>query len=100
MIRLASTRRGDESDTALLSRAAAWPSHRDLRELDAATLREVSRREGIDFATALVYDRVCRSADHCDHKAVVEQFDHQPAALLFIRDLDVFILPASFHAQR
>ncbi len=100
MIRPDSTRGGDESDTALLSRAAAWPSHRDLCELDATTLRDVSRREGIDFATALLYDRVCRSADHDKHKAVVGQFDHQPAAPNCIRDLDVLVVPGAFHAQR
>jgi hypothetical protein len=48
----------------LLARAARWPQHAALGELSAEALRAVGEREGIDFATALLYDRVLRSPEH------------------------------------
>jgi hypothetical protein len=51
-------------EQALLARAAAWPEHPCWQGLTAEVLREVGAREGNDFATALTYDRLLRSADH------------------------------------
>jgi hypothetical protein len=53
-----------DPERALLERAAAWPSYPSWRELDADVLRHVAAREGIDFATALLYDRIVRSPEH------------------------------------
>ena len=53
-----------EMDHALLARAGQWPENRDLHECDAAALMELARREGLDFATAVLYDRVLRQPDN------------------------------------
>ena len=51
-------------ERAMLRRAAAWEDHPSWRGLSVAVLREVAEREGIDFATALVFDRLVRSPEH------------------------------------
>ena len=48
----------------MLRRAAAWEDHPSWRGLSVEVLREVAEREGIDFATALVYDRLLGSPEH------------------------------------
>ena len=40
------------------ARAAAWPEYPSWRGLTAEVLRDVARRRGCDFATALLYDRL------------------------------------------
>jgi hypothetical protein len=50
----------DEADRLLLARAAAWPAHLTAEELTQPVLREIAGREGVDFATALLYDRLLR----------------------------------------
>ncbi len=51
-----------EHDAALLAEAAACAELTRLDDITADNLAEVSRRYGLDFATALLYDRVVNSA--------------------------------------
>jgi hypothetical protein len=53
-----------DHERALLARASDWPQHRELAELTVQVLSDVAAREGIDFATALLYERVCASHEH------------------------------------
>jgi hypothetical protein len=48
---------GDE-ERELLERAAAFERFRQLEELTTERLSEVSGEKGVDFATALLFDRV------------------------------------------
>ncbi|MBI4663431.1 MAG: hypothetical protein HY735_31910 [Verrucomicrobia bacterium] len=52
------------NEKAFLQRASDWPDCPQLSDLSAVTLREITRSEGVDFATALFYDRLRRSALH------------------------------------
>jgi hypothetical protein len=47
-----------------MQRAARWPEYPCWKGLTAEVLREVAGREGIDFATALLYERLVRSREH------------------------------------
>jgi hypothetical protein len=91
-------RRGEEEE-ALLQRAAAWPDHSVLESLDAATLRQITTQEGVDFATALLFDRFRNSARH---SAFVRQINalcngsHE--RLRF--DVRVVIVPAALYVER
>jgi hypothetical protein len=49
-------------DRELLKQAAEQPHLGNCRELNVANLGEIAAREGIEFATALAYDRVLRQA--------------------------------------
>ena len=51
-------------EEALAARAARWPQYPCWRELTVAILREIGVREGNEFATALLYDRLMRSPEH------------------------------------
>lgn len=98
MFRFQSAQRCDESDSALLARAAAWPTLRDLGELDTTTLCDVTRHEGIDFATALLFDRICRSEKHAAFIKSIDKPDGAPA-VEDLSDVDVFVVPGAFHTQ-
>jgi hypothetical protein len=47
----------------LLQSAADWIGPRQLKELDDQLLCELVRVKGIDFATAVLYDQLCRRTD-------------------------------------
>jgi hypothetical protein len=100
MFRFESPSRFDERESALLARAEAWRTLRDLRELDTAALCDVSRHEGIDFATALLYDRVCRSTEHGAFIKSIDESDGDAAEANLFRDVDVLVVPGAFHAQQ
>src|SRR5438067_1008559 len=49
-----------ESEAALHERAGNWPHHATLESLTAETLQELTKTQGVDFATALLFDRFQR----------------------------------------
>ena len=53
-------------DRELLDRVREWPAQSVLAELSASVLRDISNTEGIEFATALLYHRVCETRRHAD----------------------------------
>ena len=53
-----------EDERDLLARASRWPEHRDWKDLSEETLRQVAAAEGLDFATALLFDRIVQSKEH------------------------------------
>jgi hypothetical protein len=78
----------------LLDRAAAWPDAGT--DLSAATLQRVAATEGLDFATALLYDRLRRSPVH---GAFMEQLENMPEPTSRL-DVPVTIVPGAFHRER
>ena len=85
-------------ERALFDRAAAWPELPSLSAINESALRELTQRKGVDFATALFYDRFTREAsragfiaevDHCrdevmklsshaDHRGRLEKQEEAP----------------------
>jgi hypothetical protein len=53
-----------EDERGLLERAARWPGFASCADLTVEAVRQLAAREGTDFATALLYDRVLRSPVH------------------------------------
>ncbi len=53
-----------EDERDLLARAAGWPGCACLAEATHAALARLASEQGMDFATALLYDRLCRSDQH------------------------------------
>ncbi len=51
-------------DRDLLERAAAWEEYRELRDCSPLGVADVVRKHGLDFATAVLHDRVLRRSDH------------------------------------
>jgi len=83
----------EDDDARLLAAAAAHAEDRSLASLTAARLADLARREGLDFATAVLYDRVQRVPAN----AAFRQAAQRPPAQLSA-DL-IGIVPGAFHRQ-
>jgi hypothetical protein len=82
----------------LLSRTAKFDGFPYLPELDIDALRNISRQTGIDFATALLFDRVKKA-----HAEFIDKIDRLRAnvdELTFDRNVAVGIVPASFYKEK
>jgi len=75
-------------------RAARWPEYSSLAGLTSETLREISSNHGIDFATALLYDRAAAS-----HTEFIARIDRMRAASNRA-NATVAIVPASFYKEK
>src|SRR5215471_15012281 len=51
-------------DKELLERAAAWNEFSELRDCSASAVIKVAQERGIEFATAVLYDRLLRHPEH------------------------------------
>lgn len=82
----------------MLERAAAFPQFRLLSELTAEKLREISASQGVDFATALLYDRVKRSPQHSAFISRIDQ-QHPPVSGTTPQNISVVVVPAAFYKE-
>lgn len=93
----------EEADAALLARASSYAGFRTLAELTVKNLRQISALEGVDFATALLYDRVRRVERNA---AFVEQINRLQAdhdrtiAEALIKETIVAIVPAALYKEK
>jgi hypothetical protein len=85
----------DETDDALLARAAAWPTHHVLEDLTQPELALISGREGIDFATALLYDRLLKREAIRETLAAFHRAANAPTP----RDVLVGVVPGAFYKE-
>lgn len=85
----------------MLARAAAWVRCPSLEHLTAESVREITRTKGVEFATALLFDRVQRSNRHARFIEEVADLRQQTP----VRDLGVFrprivIVPGALYVER
>ena len=86
-----------ESEALLLNRAE-WHETGSLAELTSEKLRQVTFRMGIDFATALLFDRLTRESRHA---AFIETIDQtKPVPSIRNQQTTVAILPAAFYKEK
>lgn len=88
---------GNETEEVLLAGAAAFPEFRSLGELTVEKLREISGRAGLDFATALLYDRVQHSQPHADFIKFIDQ--QRGEGVSARRNCIVGVVPAAFFKE-
>lgn len=85
-----------EAERALLDRAAAILGSR-WEDMTAEHLQEVSRREGIDFATAFLYDRLRRSPRH---GSFIERVNALPGTAANVgTGMTLAVVPGAFYAE-
>ncbi|HMC67132.1 MAG TPA: hypothetical protein VKI65_19510 [Gemmataceae bacterium] len=86
------------ADRRLLVRAALWSSHLHLADLTVDAVRSISRHQGIDFATALLYDRLLRSPEH---GSFIQRLESLPGTANPARPLvaTVVIVPGAFYVE-
>ena len=87
-----------ECERDLFQRAAHWPEHSDWRELTVAALERVAARQGVDFATALLYDRLLRSAEHGPFIERLERLSKKDTKAPGL-DATVVIAPGGFYVE-
>jgi len=80
------------AEATLLREAADWLKG---QRLDAAGLRLVARRRGLDFATALLYQALCRSERHGPLIARLEDPPQKTPALA----AEIVIVPGAFYKE-
>jgi hypothetical protein len=89
-----------ESESALLQRARDWPQYLTLESLSAEAIQQVTQQEGIDFATALLFDRFCKSPRHEQFIRRMDALRKNPAREPRKLDLKVVVVPGALHVER
>jgi hypothetical protein len=93
-----------ETEEALQERAARWAAEHPAPAFDAAAWREIAAREGIDFATALLFQVIVRSPQHAvfiqelsQDLARARELEHNRA---IVPGCCVAIVPAAFYKEK
>jgi hypothetical protein len=87
----------DSADRSLLAEVAGWEPGRTLESLDTATLAELTRRRGIDWATALLFQRITASPRHGTFIRQIESLRASPPA--GITPGHLLIVPGAYYAE-
>jgi hypothetical protein len=86
----------NSEERALLDRAARWPGCA-WAELTPERTQQITASEGIEFATALLYDRLRRSPDHA---AFIQHVETMPEEVPDgLQPLTVAVAPGGFHVE-
>ncbi len=87
------------ADRELIERAAAYGEYSILQELSEDVLQQVARGEGIDFATALLYQRLSVCPKNAEALQQLRQFEDTESQNG--RDLDVMlaVVPGAFYVE-
>lgn len=88
-----------EDERELLGRATEWPEYRSWPDLTGDVLRQVSRDDGIDFATAVLFDRLLRSQEHGSFIRQMNQLLQQQSEARFATDVLAAIVPGAFYLE-
>ena len=85
-------------ERALLDKAASWPGCA-WAELSPEIVQQHARREGTDFATALMYERLCSSSEHGPFIRAVDATPDTTEARALLRDVTVAVVPGAFYLE-
>jgi hypothetical protein len=89
-----------ESETSLRQRAATWLEWPTLESLKSETLRQITQQEGVDFATALLFDRFCKSSDRSIFIQQIDTLRQSLRPLPATIDAKVVIVPGALYVER
>lgn len=89
-----------ETEISLRQRAATWPEYPSLENLKSETLRQITRQQGVDFATALLFDRFCKSPERSGFIQQIDALRRSPGSLLATIDAKVVIVPGALYVER
>src|SRR5205085_12400063 len=87
----------DERD--LLARAAAWPEHACWTELTQPVLARVGAEHGLDFATALLYERLRCSERHGPFIRRIDELMARPPRDAGNMDVLLAVAPGAFYRE-
>ncbi len=89
-----------ESEAALFQRVADWPSHATLESLNAEILQQITKTEGVDFTTALLYERFKKSKRHAGFIQRIEFLRNYSSDAPSALDAKVVIVPGALYRER
>lgn len=89
----------DSRDLTLLAEAAAWPELQELDQLTPEAMQDIASQQGIDFATALLFDRLRRSKRHGATIAAFESIDPDEPLSPFNQPTLLAIVPGAFYRE-
>jgi hypothetical protein len=92
--------KSSESETSLLQRAMDWPDQATLESLTAGTLQQIVKSEGIDFATALLFDRFQKSPRHADFIRRINSLRRSSSPTPGAIKAKVVIVPGALYVER
>src|ERR1051326_5766174 len=91
------------SDTDVLEKAASSKDCASLDDLTPQRLQEITISRGVDFATALLFDRIKRADRNTSFVAQIARLEERPADNLTAAACDkikVGIVPAAFYREK
>jgi hypothetical protein len=89
-----------ENEAALLQRAADWENYPSLHSLDDKTLIQVTRDEGVDFATALLFDRFQKCPRHAEFIQQIDRLRISQSPPPMKLHAKVVIVPGALYVER
>jgi len=89
-----------EDEAALRERVAAWADYSTLESLTDTALGEVTRAEGVDFATALLFDRFEKSSRHARFIRKINALRVSHSGSSKKVDAKVVIVPGALYVER
>ena len=92
--------KSSESETSLRQRARDWPHHAAFESLTAETLRQITEREGVDFATALLFERLRKVPKHAKLVQRLDSLRRRPVPASLVIDARVVIVPGALYLER
>lgn len=94
-------RKSSLPETALLQRTSEWPEHPTLECLTPKALREIAKRESLDFATALLFDRFKKSSRHADFIRQIDRLRRSPARHhQGTKETKIVLIPGALYVER
>jgi hypothetical protein len=87
-------------ETALLQRASDWPEHPTVESLTPKVLQQIAKRQGIDFATALLFNRYQKSPRHADFIRQIDRLRKSPATSQRIMGAKIVLIPGALYLER
>src|SRR5260370_30633756 len=87
----------DEQD--LLTQVAQWPECRSWTELTQPVLAKLAGERGLDFATALLYERLRQSDQHGPFIRRVDELLSQPSCAMGKLDALLAVAPGAFYRE-
>ncbi len=87
----------DERD--LLEQVSAWTGHGHWSELTRDALQTIACDKGIDFATALLFDRLVRSPEHGPFIDRIDRLRQQDGGMRLPGDILVAVVPGAFYRE-
>ncbi len=87
-------------EAALLHRASNWESPFALENLSLETLCRISRDEGADFATAVLFDRFCKSGRRAPFIQRIDTLRRFPPTPRTKLDARIIIVPGALYRER